>query len=207
VDESLVALTRDRVVELTGLSYRQIDYWARTGLVQPETDDRLTPSRPVRLYGFTQLMSLLIVAELKRRRVTLQHIRKIVGHLAQRGYAQPLTQVTFATSGEEVFVQHGDGSWESARWPDQTVLPQVIDLAPLRAQIAKAAERKPESVGQVERRRGALGYKPLIAGTRVPVETVRRYLEHGATTAEIIAAYPVLREQDVEAVRRELSVA
>ena len=70
VDETLVALTRDRAAEIAGLSQRQVAYWSSTGLVTPTVDKRLTPQRPIRLYGYVELMSLMVAAELKRRGAT-----------------------------------------------------------------------------------------------------------------------------------------
>ena len=46
-----------------------------------------------------------------------------------------------------------------------------------------------------------LGGKPIIEGTRLSVEHVLRVLNSGMSTAEIIAGYPVLNEEDLQAVR------
>ncbi|MGH3540894.1 MAG: DUF433 domain-containing protein [Mycobacterium sp.] len=56
-------------------------------------------------------------------------------------------------------------------------------------------------VGKIERRPGAMGGKPLLAGTRVPVETVRRYLAAGRSVDDILEGFPILTVDDVEAVR------
>ncbi len=40
----------------------------------------------------------------------------------------------------------------------------------------------------------------MIAGTRIPVDAVKRFLERGTPLAEILEAYPSLRAEDVEAV-------
>jgi uncharacterized protein (DUF433 family) len=77
----------------------------------------------------------------------------------------------------------------------------VLPLEPLRAKVQRATKRDPASVGRTEKRRGALGSKELVAGTRVPVATVRRYLDRGASVAEVVEAFPTLRPEDVEAVR------
>lgn len=46
-----------------------------------------------------------------------------------------------------------------------------------------------------------MGGKPLLAGTRVPVETVRRYLAAGRSVDDILEGFPILTVDDVEAVR------
>ena len=204
----VIALTRDRAAELANLSPRQVDYWAKTGLVQPTIDDRLSPQRPVRLYAYVELMSLMVAAELRSRKISLQAVRKIVGHLRERGFERPLAQLAFAaTLGNDVYFQRPDGTWESNAQPDQIVMHQVLDLDVLRARIRTAGARRQATVGKVEQRRGSMGSKPVIAGTRVPVATVQRYLERGATVKQILESFPVLRKRDVEAVRREQTVA
>jgi len=206
IDEALVAVTRDRAAELAGLSVRQVDYWSSTDLIKPAVCQRLTPHRQVRLYGFLDLMALMVAAELRKRGVSLQHIRTIVAHLRERGYETPLTELRFAAEGQHVHFQHPDGSWESGMAPDQTVLPQVLDLRPLRSRLARIGERDASRIGRVERRKGTLGSKPVLSGTRVPVETVRRYLESGRSVDDILRAFPVLERGDVEAVR-QISIA
>src|SRR5262249_49385787 len=206
IEEALVAVTRDRAAELAGLSVRQVEYWSTTGLIKPTVCHRLTSHRQVRLYGFLDLMALMVAAELRKRGVSLQHIRMIVAHLRDRGYEAPLTELRFATEGQRVYFQHPDGFWESGAAPDQMVLPQVLDLRPLRARLARIGERDASRIGRVERRRGVLGSKPVLGGTRVPVETVRRYLESGRSVDDILRAFPVLERDDVEAVR-QLSIA
>lgn len=204
-DVSLVALTRDRAAAVAGVTERQIDYWARTGLVVPSVDHRLTPQRPIRLYGYVDLMSLMVIREFLARGVSLQAIRRIVDGLRDRGYGLPLVEVSFAISDWRVYYQLRDGSWEGGDRPKQGVIRETLLLEPLRASIRRATERDEQTVGQVERRRGALGFKPLVAGTRVPVETIRRYLENGRSVPEILKSFPVLRHGDVEEVRRGLS--
>lgn len=201
LDEQRLAVTRDTAARITGLSRRRLDGWARTDFLAPSTDNQLTPGRRIRLYDFLDLLGLMVAAQLIERGVSLPHIRQIVSHLRARGYGQPLTQLTWATHGKRVYFQHADGSWEGDLRPRQTVLSQVLNLELLRAEIKDKARRPSALAGTIERRRGALGNKQLLAGTRVPVETVRRYLDHGKSTAEILRSFPVLSEEDIEAVR------
>ncbi|MGH3889364.1 MAG: DUF433 domain-containing protein [Pseudonocardiaceae bacterium] len=92
------------------------------------------------------------------------------------------------------------GGWPSPRpaCPARSARPGT-----LRQRIAQGARRDEALVGKVEHRRGALGNKPLLAGTRVPVETVQRYLAAGRSTDDVLEAFPMLTAGDVEAVRRE----
>ncbi len=203
IDERLLAVPRDAAARIAGLSVRRVDYWADTNLVNPTSDRRVSPGRRVRLYGFVDLLALLVAAELRGRGISLQHIRQIVAHLQSRGYDEPLTQLRFATIGNRVYFQHADGTWEGDLHADQLVFHQVLNLQPLRQRISDAARRDEGMVGRVERRRGVLGGKPVLAGTRVPVESVRRYLDAGRTVKDVLQAFPALSRADVEAVRGE----
>ena len=200
VDETLVALPRDRAAKLAGVSERRVAYWSQRGLVMPTVEERLSPQRPVRLYRFPELMSLMVVAKL-RDKASLQEIRRVIDYLRDLGYPEPLTELRFAVAGRKLYFESPDGRWEHDRRPGQIVLDQVLKLEPMRAKI-RAAGRDKATVGKVERRRGAMGSKPLIAGTRVPVATVQRYLAAGKSTEDVLAAFPVLERADVEVIRR-----
>ena len=197
VDERLLAVTRDTAAKIARLSLRQVDYWAKTDLVPASIDGAVSASRRIRLYSFLDLLALSVAAELKQRGVSLQHIRQIVRHLKSRGYDRPLTQLTYATIGKQVYFQLEDGTWEGGLRPDQIVLHEVLNLRPIRDRITEAVHRDRAQVGRTERRRGALGSKPVLAGTRIPVDTVRRYLQAGRSEAEVLAAYPDLTEADL----------
>jgi uncharacterized protein (DUF433 family) len=44
------------------------------------------------------------------------------------------------------------------------------------------------------------GGQPIVRGTRVPVRTILGYLAHGESTAQILADFPNLTEDDVRAI-------
>ena len=67
-----------------GISYRQLDYWARTGLVEPSVRGA-AGSGSQRLYGFRDILVLKIVKRLLDTGVSLQNIRTAVEHLRSTG--------------------------------------------------------------------------------------------------------------------------
>lgn len=197
-DEALISVPRDRAAQIAGLTTRQINYWAQHNVAGPTVEHSVTGGRLTRLYDYPDLMSLLIAAEMRRRRVSLQHIRHVVDHLRSRGYARPLTELRFAILAGQIYFQHPDGTWEHDVRPDQVVIHEVLDLEPLRARIAAGIQRPEEDAGRIETRTGTLGSKQVFAGTRVPVETVVRYLQAGRSAAQIIESFPALTMADVE---------
>jgi DNA-binding transcriptional MerR regulator len=84
-----------------GITYRQLDYWARTGLVEPGIRPA-SGSGTQRLYSFRDILVLKIVKRLLDAGVSLQQIRKAVEHLADRG-VQDLTQITLMSDGASVY--------------------------------------------------------------------------------------------------------
>ena len=84
-----------------GITYRQLDYWARTGLVEP-TVRSATGSGTQRLYSFKDILLLKIIKRLLDAGVSLQQIRIAIDHLRVRG-TDDLTQVTLMSDGASVY--------------------------------------------------------------------------------------------------------
>jgi len=84
-----------------GITYRQLDYWARTGLVEP-TVRGATGSGTQRLYSFRDVLLLKVIKRLLDAGISLQQIRTAVHHLRQRG-TDDLTRVTLMSDGASVY--------------------------------------------------------------------------------------------------------
>ena len=95
-----------------GITYRQLDYWARTGLVEP-TVRTAGGSGTQRLYSFRDILLLKVIKRLLDAGISLQQIRTAVQHLRKRG-TDDLTRVTLMSDGASVY---------ECRSPDE-----VIDL-------------------------------------------------------------------------------
>jgi DNA-binding transcriptional MerR regulator len=84
-----------------GISYRQLDYWARTGLVEPSIRTA-SGSGTQRLYGFRDILVLKIVKRLLDAGVSLQNIRTAVDHLRNRGVTE-LERITLMSDGASIY--------------------------------------------------------------------------------------------------------
>jgi DNA-binding transcriptional MerR regulator len=84
-----------------GITYRQLDYWARTGLVVPEVRGA-TGSGTQRLYSFRDILILKVIKRLIDAGISLQQIRTAIEHLRLRGVSD-LTQVTLMSDGVSVY--------------------------------------------------------------------------------------------------------
>lgn len=84
-----------------GITYRQLDYWARTGLVAPSVRPA-TGSGTQRLYGFRDILLLKVVKRLLDTGVSLQNIRAAIDHLRSRG-VEDLSNLTLMSDGASVY--------------------------------------------------------------------------------------------------------
>jgi DNA-binding transcriptional MerR regulator len=84
-----------------GITYRQLDYWARTGLVEPSVR-AAHGSGSQRLYSFRDILVLKVVKRLLITGISLQQIRAAVQHLRDRG-TEDLAQVTLMSDGVSVY--------------------------------------------------------------------------------------------------------
>jgi DNA-binding transcriptional MerR regulator len=84
-----------------GITYRQLDYWARTELVQPSVRSA-HGSGSQRLYSFRDILVLKVVKRLLDTGVSLQQIRTAVEHLRDRG-VEDLAQITLMSDGVSVY--------------------------------------------------------------------------------------------------------
>ncbi|HET7387038.1 MAG TPA: MerR family transcriptional regulator [Nocardioidaceae bacterium] len=89
------------VCNAAGITYRQLDYWARTGLIEP-TVRGATGSGTQRLYSFQDILLLKVIKRLLDAGISLQQIRTAVQHLRRRG-TEDLTQVTLMSDGASVY--------------------------------------------------------------------------------------------------------
>jgi DNA-binding transcriptional MerR regulator len=86
---------------VAGITYRQLDYWARTGLVEP-TVRMAGGSGTQRLYSFRDVLLLKVIKRLLDAGVSLQQIRVAVHHLRERG-TDDITGVTLMSDGASVY--------------------------------------------------------------------------------------------------------
>jgi DNA-binding transcriptional MerR regulator len=84
-----------------GITYRQLDYWARTGLVAP-TVRSASGSGTQRLYSFKDILVLKVVKRLLDTGVSLQNIRVAVEALRARG-VDDLADITLLSDGSTVY--------------------------------------------------------------------------------------------------------
>lgn len=87
--------------QAAGISYRQLDYWARTGLVVPSVRSA-AGSGSARLYSFRDILVLKVIKRFLSAGVSLQNIRSAVEHLKLRG-SEDLSTITLMSDGSSIY--------------------------------------------------------------------------------------------------------
>jgi DNA-binding transcriptional MerR regulator len=123
------------VTKIVGISYRQLDYWARTKLVEPSVK-KAEGSGTQRLYSFEDVVRLRVVKRLLDTGVSLQKVRFAVDELRVRG--RSLADATLVSDGTSVYLLEDDAQLLDLVRRGQAVLALALDpvVEELRGEVA-----------------------------------------------------------------------
>ena len=95
-----------QVCGLVGITYRQLDYWARTRLITPSIQSA-QGSGTQRRYSFTDIVQLKVVKRLLDAGMSLKKIRSAMEILREQlASNNPLDDVTLLSDGATIFAAH-----------------------------------------------------------------------------------------------------
>ena len=153
-----------KAADIVGISYRQLDYWARTDLIRPSlADARGSGSR--RLYSYRDLLELKLVKTLLDDGIKLESIREAFGYLREQ-LGEDLSTAKLVISGTSaVLVRENDELVDVVnRYQGQGVLnllaldgvqnqvdAAIVDLFPEEAAPAAATDAPPPRAGTSRR--------------------------------------------------------
>jgi len=139
--------TRD-VVRALGLSRRQVQYWAKTGLVVPSAR---TPGGHHR-YSFADLVALKTAKRLIDAGVSLQSIRRSVEALATHlpSVERPLEELVIVASGDVLVVFDRDTVFEPRSGQEW-----VFEVAQFQRELEVWSQRQSQSARSVRSTRRA----------------------------------------------------
>jgi DNA-binding transcriptional MerR regulator len=104
--EHLSGYRAPQVCNLVGITYRQLDYWARTGLIMPSVQ-AAQGSGSQRLYSFSDIVQLKVVKRLLDAGMSLKKIRTAMDILREQlQSAAPLADVTLLSDGTTIYAAH-----------------------------------------------------------------------------------------------------
>lgn len=200
VTDNLIALfTVDQAARLTGVSRRQLGSWDRDGFFSPSISDGERGAY-TRLYSFKDLLSLKVLNQLRNdTRVSMDHLREVKNDLAHLG-ENMWVKSTLYLLGKNVVIERDDETRHEAGTGQEVFqIPLKVIVGGMRERIREMNKRGGDEVGQIERTRGIVGNKPVIAGTRIPVSTIKEFSDAGFSVEQILKEYPSLERKDVEA--------
>jgi DNA-binding transcriptional MerR regulator len=116
-----------------GITYRQLDYWARTDLVRPSVCDA-NGSGTQRLYSYRDLVELKVIKRLLDADISLQAARKAIEYLREQLGADLASAHLVLDGGHTVLVQTGDQIVDLLR-NGQGVL-NIVSLGPVVSDLA-----------------------------------------------------------------------
>jgi DNA-binding transcriptional MerR regulator len=123
-----------KTAQVVGITYRQLDYWARTDLVRPALADA-SGSGSRRLYSYRDLLELRMIKNLLDSGIKLESVRDAFGYLR----AQPERDIASAhlvICGNQVVLCEGDQLIDVVR-NGQGVL-NILPLASVKQEIDSA---------------------------------------------------------------------
>ena len=126
-----------QVCKIVGITYRQLDYWARTDLVRPSVMDA-NGSGTQRLYSFRDLLELKVIKQMLDAGISLQSARKAVESL--RGFRKDLASARIVIQGASVVLAENDAQVMDLLRGGQGVLSVVLDVEPLQQRITEAVQ-------------------------------------------------------------------
>ncbi len=120
-----------QAADIVGISYRQLDYWARTDLVRPAVNDA-KGSGTRRHYSYRNLLELRMVKSLLDAGIRLESVRDVFAYLRSH-VDDDITSAHLVIEGSSVILCRGDDLIDVVR-RGQGVL-NLLPLAQVKDQV------------------------------------------------------------------------
>ncbi len=134
-----------RTKNIVGISYRQLDYWARTDLVRPSLVDA-AGSGSRRMYSYQDLLELRVIKSLLDAGIKLESVRAAFAYMREH-MDTDIASAHLVISGSDVMVCEGDQLTDVMNRAGQGVLVNVLALGGVKSSLDRqisqleAAER------------------------------------------------------------------
>ncbi len=201
----IAAFSEDQTARLTRITKSQLRYWDKTDFYKPsyaEENRRIAFSR---VYSFKDIVALRVLNVLRNQYgVSLSHLRQVSERLSHLE-ADPdrWTHSILYVVNKRVHWIEPDTQLPQEIVSRQYVVPTItleqVILETKRDTAKGMASRDQSKIGSIERHRYVNHNTPVLGGTRIPVNAIKRYSKAGYTTEQIVSEYPDLTAKDVEA--------
>lgn len=201
ISNVIAAFSEEQIGRMVGLAKGRLRYWAKTDFFKPsfvEEDGRLPYSR---FYSFKDVVALRTLEMLRvQNGVPLQHLRKVAAILADLKDAL-WTQTTLFVFNKKVIIVNPETGQPQEVVSGQYLLgiPLAKVISDTKSDIIAFRSRPTSTFGRLARNRSIARNAWVIAGTRISVGSIVRLHEDGYSVDQIIAEYPDLTPDDVQA--------
>jgi uncharacterized protein (DUF433 family) len=200
-DVIILAFSEDHVEKLTRISKTQLRYWDQTGFFKPAFANENRRVAFSRIYSFKDVASLRVLNILRNKySVPLQHLRKVAQDLPCMSDAKWLSTKLFVRNRVVVFVEPDTKQFREIVTKQYVMGPSLdVVVSDTKRDVEKLNKRNDANLGRVSRTRNVRHNAWVIAGTRIPVATIKRFAEDGYSVDQIRQEYPSLTEVDIKA--------
>lgn len=197
----IAAFSAEQVAQLTGLSLDQLREWDNDGFFVPSLALKNRRSPLSRIYTFEDVVGLRTLSLLRKTyKVSRQHLKRAAETL-KRHSGKPWSALTIYVLNREVHFKNPETGNIEGAISGQYVVP--IELASIADDMRAAADklkiRDPSKHGHIDHKRYTMNGVPVVAGTRIPVSSVKSFHDAGYTFEEIVDQYPSLTVEDIRA--------
>ena len=138
-----------QVCKIVGITYRQLDYWARTDLIRPSIADA-KGSGTQRRYSYNDLVELKVIKRLLDAGVELKSARRAIDYLREN-LGEDIASANLVISGSSALVARSDGEIIDLMRKGQGVLNIVLSLGGVVDELAAAIhELRPAAAAESE---------------------------------------------------------
>jgi len=145
-----IGFSGKKAAEIVGISYRQLDYWARTDLIRPSVADA-AGSGSRRSYSYRDLLELKVVKQLLDGGVKLEQVRGAFRYIRDH-LGEDVASANIVLSGSGTVVVKSDDELIDAVKHGQGVLNLILAVGPLKDELdARVVElRRAEADGRIQ---------------------------------------------------------
>lgn len=154
-DPSTEGYSGARAAEIVGITYRQLDYWARTDLVRPTLVDA-AGSGSRRRYSYRDLLELRAVKSLLDAGIRLETVREVFSYLRDN-LGEDVTQANLVIQGSRTVLIQRDEELIDLVKKGQGVL-NILPMAGVKDDLdARIVQLRPDAPDTPARSRSAVG--------------------------------------------------
>ncbi|WP_081822208.1 DUF433 domain-containing protein [Acidocella facilis] len=205
----VAAFTEDQAERLTHVSRKQLRYWDKTGFFVPSigSENRQLPYS--RLYSFRDLVSLKVLNALRNEaNVSLHHLREVKDKLSHLGDDLWAKTVLYVLNKRVIFHNpEADAREEVVSGQAILEIPLRIVSSGVEDAIDMLRNRDQGQFGKIEKHKNVAHNAAVVAGTRIPVRSIKAFSKAGYSADQIQKEYPTLTLQDIEAALKYSEVA